>query len=99
MSPLEKLEAAERGVTAATTELEFAKSNFLWAHCSVRPGDTVLANHYSHAGKKMRVDSLVLRNRYPDELEFFATGRIIKNDGTVGLKRAEWIEPIKREDF
>jgi hypothetical protein len=54
----------------------------------VKAGDIVVITGYAYTGKKMRVDSVFIRDGWRG-IEFVACGAILKKDGTPGAQRGE----------
>jgi len=57
-------------------------------------GDIVNVTGYSHTGKQMCVDRIEVHQGYSG-WKWYASGKIIKLDGTPGFNFGEWTQKIK----
>jgi hypothetical protein len=73
-----------------------AKKEFARIHSKLAIGDIVIANGYTHTGKKMKVERILFTNGYRGGVTAF--GRIIKKDGSIGVYEAEYLEIAVRLD-
>jgi hypothetical protein len=45
---------------------------------------------YSHVGKSFVADHVTVKSKWGSVYRFYASGPIIKKDGTLGAQRGEW---------
>ena len=69
------------------------KREWIEKDCPVKVGDIVVVNTYTFIGKKMQIDAISLYEG--GGWQWAARGKVIKNDGKVGLQNGIWRQKIK----
>jgi hypothetical protein len=78
-------------------EIEVHKQNICNEHCTVKIGDAVISNGYSHSGKKMKVEKISF-SRYWNVFRFTCEGKILKADGSESKNYGtHWVDVKERD--
>jgi hypothetical protein len=77
-------------LVALNKSIREARDAFCAKHCTVKVGDIITVNGYSHEGKKMEVYSVFCKKEWhPKTYKFYAKGLVLKADGTPGKNKGE----------
>lgn len=86
---LDRLDAAETILLDAQNMVTRARRDIVDAFCTIKIGDVVPVNGYSHHGKMMKVERLSLQQTHSREQYFKAWGTVLKKDGTLSVNKGE----------
>ena len=65
-------------------------------HSPVKVGDIIEVTAHAYRGKKMKVDDVKVTKSYWGVLKFHAKGKVLRADGTPGLKVGECFIEIRK---
>jgi len=89
------LDSANDKIAEAYQAKKYALEEFVKVS-GVKKGDIVIANHYSHSGKQIKINSIFAKERFSG-VELIARGFVYKEDGTIGKNIANHVIVFKKE--